>query len=91
MFLTSKGRKQAISPLYFNNELEPYLGENATIYQRICAYIIYIRDKNIVKLIERTMIDYSKVLIVYGSTHYMNQAHILECLYDQPSVSWHIE
>lgn len=74
-----------------NNELEPYLGENATIYQRICAYTIYIRDKNIVKLIERMMIDYSKVLVVYGSTHYMNQAHILEYLYDQPYVSWHIE
>lgn len=69
-----------------SRELRPYLGENATIYQKICAYTIYIRDKNIIQLIEKMMAKHSKVLIVYGSTHYKNQAQILERLYGKPNI-----
>lgn len=72
-------------------ELQPSLQKNATIYQKICAYTVYLRDKHIVRLIQQLMMENSTVLVVYGATHYANQADILTSLFGPPKSCLKIE
>ncbi|NNM43861.1 MAG: hypothetical protein HKM07_05915 [Chlamydiae bacterium] len=65
-------------------ELLPYLGPGATRYQKIAAYIMYIRDEHVVDVIQRAISNHSTVLVIYGAYHYKWQKKTLLDLFGAP-------
>lgn len=65
-------------------ELIPNLGDKATIYQRIAAHVMLMRDQHIVEMIKKISSVHSKVLIIYGACHYEWQSKVLQKEFGQP-------
>lgn len=66
-----------------NNDPAPHGGPDATYVQKISNKVGVIRDRAIVKTIERMLGTYSRVLVVYGGSHLITQEHAIESMMDK--------
>ncbi|MDE0091930.1 MAG: hypothetical protein OXN83_01430 [Oligoflexia bacterium] len=58
------------------NYIRPHSTGNYT--QRLSAYVDELRERTILKIVERSLNTYKKVLIVYGSSHHAKHRFVLE-------------
>jgi hypothetical protein len=64
--------------------LLPYLGDDATIYEKMSAYIVLIREINILNILKNSLENYDKVFIILGASHYEWEEKFLSTLYGDP-------
>jgi hypothetical protein len=56
-----------------NNDPAPDGGPNATYIQKISHTVGIVRDRAVVKTVERILNQYDRVLVVYGASHFLTQ------------------
>jgi hypothetical protein len=60
-----------------SSELSPSLEANATLYQKISAHTMLIRESQILKTIKRAASQHRKVLVIYGASHFEWEKKVL--------------
>jgi hypothetical protein len=65
-------------------EFMPSLEDNATIYQKIQAHIMPIRDTHIIRIIQKSLKQHDTLLVIFGASHYEWQKKALEFLFQKP-------
>lgn len=75
---------------YDRKEFMPSLAEDATIYQKIQAHIMPLRDTHLINLMKESLEKYDTVLVVFGASHYEWQKSALELLFGKPKHSYSI-
>lgn len=75
---------------YDQKEFMPSLAEDATIYKKIQAHIMPLRDTHLINLMRESLDEYDKVLVIFGASHYEWQKSALELLFKKPSQSYPI-
>ncbi len=73
---------------YDRKEWMPSLASDATIYQRIQAHIMPLRDCHIVRVIYGALAAYDTVVVIFGASHYEWQKPVLEKLFNKPVESY---
>lgn len=70
---------------YDRQEFTPSLAPDATIYQKIQAHIMPIRDRHIVHMLQDAVEKYDTVLTIFGASHYEWQKAALITLFGEPN------
>ena len=63
-----------------NNDPAPHGGPDATYVQKISNKVCLIRDRAVVKTVERMLNRYSRVLVVYGGSHLITQEPAIDSM-----------
>lgn len=62
----------------------PLLEEEAPFLRKLSSHIISIRDRHLLQLIEKMLIEYQHIAVVYGAGHYKAHRDALDRLLGQP-------
>lgn len=75
---------------YDRKEFMPSLAADATIYQKIQAHIMPLRDTHLINMLKESLEKYDTVLVIFGASHYEWQKSALELLFKKPNHSYPI-